>query len=206
MMASITLSITAFLQCPQPNNMILKQVTLWLIPPPSVAEKLQANIIDLSNEYDGSAPFVPHVTVVGGIPCSSGKELEEITKRLKQNLAESGEIPCRFRDQVETMYNKNDSTLVWNQACVSVMERGEEFMAIHKLTRKILGMDDENWEFPAPLREPHLSHFYGTKVPPSLDDVLAAPDFVAHEAALWETSGGYEGVKNWRELARIKLS
>ena len=79
-------------------------------------------------------------------------------------------------------------------------------MMLHNRAREILGIEDENWEFPAPSREPHLSHFYGAERPPSVDDVLVSPDFVAEEVALWETSGGYEGVKHWGELERIKLS
>lgn len=98
------------------------------------------------------------------------------------------------------------TTLVWNQACVSVMERSNKFMALHRLTREILRMDIKEWEFPPPLKESHLSHFYGTTALPPHVHVDAAPNFVATEAAIWETSGGFEGVKNWKKLETIKLS
>ena len=187
------------------NSMLVKQVTLWLVPPNSVAEKLQTNIVDLCKQTDGaSAPFVPHVTIIGGIPCESDDTLKNLTEKLQKGLQGTGSVPCRFRQDVETMYHDDDS-LVWNQACVSVVKQTKEFMAFHKHCRNILNLNDEEWEFPPPLREPHLSHFYGTTVPPASENVLVAPDFDAVEAALWETSGGYEGVKNWRELARIKL-
>lgn len=184
--------------------MILSQVTLWLVPPPSVSAKLKTNIVELCESNNGSPPFMPHVTLVGGIPCESKEELEELTNILRKGIEGKGGVPCRFRRELEVMYNPDD-TLVWNQACVSVVKRDAEFMAFHKRVLTLLGLEDEEWEFPAPLREPHLSHFYGKEVPPPLEDVMRSPDFVATEAALWETSGGYEGVKNWKELTRIKL-
>jgi hypothetical protein len=170
-----------------------------------VSEKLQANTCELSIKFDGSAPFVPHITVIGGILCETNDDVMELTRTLRKGLQGIGGIQCRFRDEIVTMYHP-DSSLVWNQACVSVVERTDGFMLLHERVRKILGIEDGEWEFPAPIREPHLSHFYGTDMPPSLDDVLVSPNFVAKELALWETSGGYDGVSNWKELARIKLS
>jgi len=187
------------------DKMLMKKATLWLMPPSSVSKKLEANIVYLSHECDGGVPFVPHVSVVGGISCESPEDFEEVTETLRAGLQGTGGIPCRFKKDVVNMYNADD-TLVWNQACVSVMERSGEFMALHERARKLLGIEDENWDFPGPLHEPHLSHYYGKQVPPSAEDVVASPDFVAEEVALWETSGGYEGVKNWKELARIRLS
>jgi hypothetical protein len=190
------------------NSMLLKQVTLWLLPPQGVAEKLQTNIDHLCHQTEdgSSAPFVPHVTIVGGIPCESSHELQELTEKLQKGLEGTGSVPCTFHPGVVTMYDDDNRSLVWNQACVSVAKQTQEFMEFHKRCRELLNMNDEEWEFPPPLREPHLSHFYGTKEPPASENVLIAPDFDAEEAALWETSGGYDGVKNWRELARIKLT
>lgn len=66
-------------------------------------------------------------------------------------------------------------------------------------------MECDELKFPAPLGEPHLSHYYGTQKAPTRCNLF--PDFTAVEAALWETSGGFENVKNWKEIpgARIKL-
>jgi Cyclic phosphodiesterase-like protein len=179
------------------------QVTLWLLPPASTSELLQANIAELAQKYEGSCPFVPHVTVVG-IPCESSQELLNLSAVLKQGLQGFGGIPCRFRKELITMTNP-DNTLVWNQACVSVMERSKEFMLLTKRVRELLGIEGEESEFPAPLGEPHLSHYYGKQKAPCAQDVIAIPDFVAGEVALWDTSGGFEGVKNWKELAKMKL-
>jgi hypothetical protein len=179
----------------------MTQVSLWLLPPPSISESLQVNIAELAKEYEGSHPFEPHVTIVGGIECESPTNLATL---LTQGLHGFGGIPCRFRKEVINMSNP-DNTLVWNQACVSVMERSKEFMLLNKHVRELLGMECEEWEFPAPLGEPHLSHYYGTQKAPCAQDVIRFDDFTAVEAGLWETSGGFEGVKNWKELARIKL-
>ena len=122
---------------------INKKVTLWLLPPPSVRDKLQANIDELSQEYYGSAPFVPHVTVVGGISYESRTELDEIVDILTRGLQNTGCISCRFHNQVVNMYNPDDS-LVWNQACVSVMKRTDEFMAFHQRVCQLLGIQNEN--------------------------------------------------------------
>ena len=179
------------------------QVTLWLLPPASIRKLLQENIAELAQKYEGSYPFVPHVTVMG-IPCKSFSQLQELSHVLKQGLQNFGGIPCHFRKEVITMTNPNN-TLVWNQACVSVMERSDDFLRLIDVVRNLLGMQGEEYKFPAPLGEPHLSHYYGTKNAPCADDVISIPDFVAEEVALWETSGGFEGVKNWKELARMEL-
>jgi hypothetical protein len=179
------------------------QVSLWLLPPPSISELLKVNHAKLAKEYEGSYPFEPHVTIVGGISHESSTNLATL---FSQSLQGFGGIPCRFRKEVISMSNP-ENMLVWNQACVSVMERSKEFMLLITRVRELLGTECEEWEFPGPLGEPHLSHYYGTRKAPCAQDVIRFPDFIAVEASLWETSGGFEGVKNWKELpvARIKL-
>jgi hypothetical protein len=187
----------------------MKTVSLWLLPPPLIRDQLNLYHAKLAEEFGGIYPFEPHVTTVGRISCESPTDLADLATALSQELEGSWLIPCHFREQVLSMSNP-DGTLVWNQACVSVMKRSEEFMSLIKRVRKKLkemGMECGELEFPAPIGEPHLSHYYGTQNAPRAQEVTRCPDFTAVEAALWETSGGFEGVENWEEIpgARITL-
>jgi len=183
------------------DKMLMKKASLWLMPPQSVSEELEAKIDSLSHECDGGVPFVPHhVTVVGEISYESPKKVQEKFEVLRADLQGTGGIPCCFKTDLERMRNADD-TPVWNQACVSVMKRSGEFMALHKLARELFEIKDE--EFPGPLGEPHLSHYYCKKDPPFAENVKVSPDFVAEEVELWETSGGYEGAKNWTKISTI---
>ena len=181
-------------------------LSLWLLPPSPVYEKLRANIADLAEKYDGGGPFEPHVTIVGGrlMPCASHQDIVDLATIMGEGLKDFGGVPCRFYKEVVSMY-RPDSTLIWNQSCVSVMERSDKFMQLIERSRQLLGVEDEPYSFPPPLEEPHFSHFYGETFLPSVDDIVMPPDFIAKEAALWITSGGFEGVKTWQEVARISL-
>jgi hypothetical protein len=183
-----------------------KFLSLWLLPPPGpIYDQLQAQIDFLSDKYDGSASFYPHVTVVGSIPCESKEHAKFILRELTQNLKCTGPVPCRFLSKVESMYNE-DSVLVWSQACLTVMERSPEYMKLLERTRSVLGMDCGEWMFARPIGQPHISHFFGSNRPPPPDQVRLPPDFVAQEASLWITSPGtVQGVKFWKELGRIQL-
>jgi hypothetical protein len=183
-----------------------KFLSLWLLPPLGpIYDQLQAQIDFLSNKFDGSASFYPHVTIVGSIPCESKEHAKFIFRELTQNLKGTGPVPCRFLPKVESMYNE-ESVLVWSQACLTVMERSPEYMKLLERTRSVLGMDCGEWMFARPIGQPHISHFYGCSRPPPPDQVRLPPDFVAREAALWITSPGtVQGVKFWKELGRIQL-
>jgi len=183
-----------------------KFLSLWLLPPPLVRETLFQRISQLSHEYNGSVPFVPHVTVIGSIPCESRQHGQQLGKLLQQGLAGTGGIPCIFRDEIVSMYNP-DSTLIWSQACLSVMQRSVEFLELLERSRSIVGMNNGmEWMFPGPAREPHLSHYYGSERPPPPDTVIPPPDFIAQEVALFITSPGtLVGVKSWKQLTIIQL-
>jgi hypothetical protein len=181
-------------------------LSLWLLPPPEVRETLQHQVEKLSVEYNGSFKFMPHVTVIGCIPCTSRKQGFEIGRKLQEDLKGSGGVPCSFQKEILSMYNP-DNTLVWSQASLSIMERSDTFMDLLALCRKSLGMDFEaEWMFPAPAKKPHMSHYYGNEKPPPPSSITPPPDFTAQEVALWITCPGtVKGVKEWRPLFRIDL-
>jgi hypothetical protein len=213
-------------------------LSLWLIPPEAVHKSLVKDITKMSLRYNGlqsSAPFTPHVTVLGSIPCGESlNDARKIGKTLQKALQGSGPIPCRFRQepcramyredtpmttttmnttsaatnsnssQQQPQLQKTSSSLVWSQACISIMERSVEYMALLDRARHALDMPPGEWMFPAPACEPHLSKFYGhVEIP---HEIPTSPDFVAVEVALWSTNPGtVEGVQGWKEVTRINL-
>jgi hypothetical protein len=208
-------------------------LSLWLIPPEPVHKSLVKDITKMSLRYNGlqsSAPFTPHVTVLGSIPCGESlNDARKIGKTLQKALQGSGPVPCRFRQEpcramyredtitttttTTTMTNSNPpqtqplqktTTLVWSQACIAIMDRSVEYMALLDRARHALEMPPGEWMFPAPACEPHLSKFYGhVEIP---HEIPTSPDFVAVEVALWSTNPGtVEGVQEWKEVTRINL-
>ena len=200
--------------------------SLWLLPPASLRPQLSQQIAKLSLRYNylgSSAPFVPHVTLVGSIPCATLRDAVQLGRRLQKGLRHSGPVPCRFNNAAnqpcQAMYssdddNNNDNddndepTVVWSQACIAIMERSDEYMKLLESSRQLLGVAAGGlcgeWMFPAPAREPHYSQYYGPRALPRA--VAAPPDFVAREASLvCTTPGTVQGVAQWREVARIDL-
>mmetsp|Transcript_17181 Transcript_17181/g.31106 ORF Transcript_17181/g.31106 Transcript_17181/m.31106 type:complete len:268 (+) Transcript_17181:425-1228(+) len=184
-----------------------KFLSLWLLPPQPERDRLAEQIAHLSKTYNGSAPFVPHVTVLGCVPCESVKHGKHLGRRLEKRLTGTGGIPCRFRDEIVSMYDDSTGKLIWSQSCLSIMARSEEFMNLLERSREATGMaNGAEWMFPGPLREPHMSHYYGSESPPPVSQVQRPPDFVAHEVALFVTSpGSVAGVKEWVQRTLIKL-
>ena len=183
-----------------------KFLSLWLLPPLPIRDLLADRIAHLSKTYNGSAPFVPHVTVLGCVPCESVNHGKQLGRRLQKSLKGTGGVPCRFRDEIISMYD-TAGKLIWSQSCVSIMARSEEFMHLLERSRTATGMNNgAEWMFPGPLREPHMSHYYGSESPPPVTQVQRPPDFVAHEVALFVTSpGSVAGVKEWKQRTLIKL-
>jgi len=194
--------------------------SLWLLPPASLRPQLSQQIAKLSLRYThlgSSAPFVPHVTIVGSIPCDTLRDAVQLGQRLRKGLRHSGPVPCRFNasnQPCKAMYNDDDNnndndepTVVWSQACIAIMERSDEYMKLLESSRQLLGVAAGGcgeWMFPAPAREPHYSQYYGPRALPRA--VAAPPDFVAREASLvCTTPGTVQGVAQWREVARIDL-
>eukprot|EP00980_Cylindrotheca_fusiformis_P021658 scaffold8505_cov130-Cylindrotheca_fusiformis.AAC.24 len=191
-------------------------LSFWLLPPEPLRSKFAREIAHLSlkhNRAGSSAPFVPHITIVGSIRCETQREATELGKHLKKKLRGTGPVPCRFRrTPCESMYDASN-TLVWSQSCIAIMERSDEYMNLLARTREALKLPLGEWIFPGPAHEPHFSKYYGSR--PPLSDGLAATstpiiqppeDFVAHEAALFLTTPGtLNGVSQWREVTRIDL-
>jgi hypothetical protein len=74
-------------------------LSLWLLPPLPLRKNLLKDIAKLAMRYSAqgsSAPFMPHVTIVGSIACSSLREATELGVQLKKGLESSGPVPCRF--------------------------------------------------------------------------------------------------------------
>ncbi len=181
-------------------------LSLWLLPPLSIRKQLSKDITKLSMTYTregSSAPFVPHITIIGSIRCETQREATELGKKLLHGLQGSGKVPCRFLPKpCVAMFNGDK--IVWSQACIAIMERCKEYMNILALSRKLLGLPPGEWMFPGPACEPHFSKFYGAQ--PIPQEIEAPPDFVADQASLvMTTPGTLQGVAKWREITVIDL-
>lgn len=186
--------------------------SLWLLPPKAIRKTLATEIAKLSLKYTqqgSSAAFMPHITIIGSIPCSNLREARELGSRLKKHLQHSGTVPCRFSSQecCQAMYTTGEEEkkqLVWSQSCIAMMEKSPEYMHLLNLARTVLQLPQGEWMFPAPACEPHFSKFYGSHEIPN--SISCPDDFVAEEVSLWATTPGtVQGVANWREVQRIKL-
>lgn len=184
-------------------------ISLWLMPSSPNREHLASVIDEFSQHKAASAPFQPHVTVVGSIPVESE---EQLTKTLLPDLMEviqksCNSMTCQFA--VDPVYKNK-----WNQACVLVMEESPQFTKLVGLCREIALKDTstKNW-YPPPLCKPHLSLYYGDEGAPSKEDVVKGIgvegpiySFEAGRVAIWKTDkASVEGVAEWEELAVIDL-
>jgi hypothetical protein len=121
-------------------------LSLWLIPPLPIRKRLAKDIAKLAMRYSpqgSSAPFMPHVTIVGSIACGTLREADELGHTLQKGLGASGRIPCRFNRSkgCVAMYKNGDDgskNLVWSQSCIAMMERSDEFMNLLDLSRQVL--------------------------------------------------------------------
>lgn len=141
-------------------------LSLWLLPPEPILKQLTKEIINLSLQYSSShgssAPFIPHVTIIGSIRCRTMRDVHDIGIKLKTGLTKYGGgtngVPCNFynstnnnannnnssskNDRCQAMYYKSDdhqkNKLVWSQSCIAMMERSEEFMGLLQQSRGIL--------------------------------------------------------------------
>ena len=192
-------------------------------------QQLAKEIAKLSMRYSSqgsSAPFMPHVTIIGSIACGTLREANKLGRELQQGLQGSGGVPCRFDNTKPclAMYRNDDNNnsdgdgggddnnnsnkrhLVWSQSCIATMERSDEFMNLLDRSRHILKLPPGEWMFPGPICEPHFSMFYGDQqIPPNIG-IRAPPNFIAAEAALFMTTPGtLQGVAKWREITRTSL-
>lgn len=134
---------------PSTANLMSFKVSLWLLPPEPLRTQLERQIQEIAEQANrehpdlGAPVFVPHITVVGGVPVDP-ESVHDILDALKSSLTNLGSIPCAFpttyQDQetnVLCMY-RDDGSVQWNQACISVMERSPEFMSAAQSAWNIL--------------------------------------------------------------------
>ena len=171
---------------------------MWLIPPPSVAPELEQEISYYSKTAGGPT-FDPHVTVLGGIAFDSIDDAKKFVNRLQDELRGFGEVEATFEKEAKNFD-------VWSQALVVEMEANAKFVYLCQIVRRMLGMDTTNL-FPAPVKAPHLSLFYGVENAPDAADVPPIPNFSSHRLELWKTyPTATEGVPEWQFFDEISLA
>ncbi|GFH61807.1 hypothetical protein CTEN210_18283 [Chaetoceros tenuissimus] len=201
------------------------KVSLWLIPPKHIYKPLEKEIQELA-KIDKTPTFLPHITIASGYveQAVESHKLPQIIQNLKESFSNFGAIPCTFDKDLGIVegYNQEKQEYQWNQSTVAILKREQKFMQSIFLARKILFDDEKGFEarmamnsfdnvdfqdtFRPPTNEPHLSFAYSTK--PLARFVKYYPeDFESTELALFETDpSSLDGVKNWKEIARIKWS
>ncbi len=205
----------------------MSTLSLWLLPPEPYRSELSNVIVEYAQKYHqaSSAPFDPHVTILGGIPCRSLEHAQQMAQLLQRGLYQFGSITCEFYKKprfckhgmctTDDCLNEDGKFYVWNQAFVMEMHNNERFLKLCRQAQEILGIplktekhSDGNAEyaFPKPLGRPHMSLFYGEKMVPRSDEVKPIPKFNATQLALWNTSPPtLEGVRYWTQIAVIDL-
>jgi 2'-5' RNA ligase len=190
----------------EPSQQQTMKASLWLLPPTLQGRHLRTNIEQLSNRYDGSAPFEPHITVLGDIAIDSDEHATALCHRLRQHVKGryGNGIICQFENEIASMQSEHGG-YVWNQAFALVVKENESFDRLADHVRSILGK--EALGYPPPLSKPHLSLYYGEFQVPPIDAVEHPPGFVATTLALWSCSpSSVQGVQEWREIgSRIEL-
>lgn len=175
-----------------------QKCSLWLLPPKSNSETINAQIVKFADNNNGPL-FDPHVTVAGGIRCDSDQEMLDAVQTLQEGLKGFGNVECRFNSPFTTPD-------AWNQALCVEMEESDSFLTLVRSTSKILDRNPEQFTFPKPIGKPHLSLFYGTSNIPPTEEIEPIDAFQSHELALWRTQPStLDGVAQWKEVARIDL-
>ena len=180
-------------------------LSLWLMAPDTVSGTLTEKIQFLAETYTpSSGPFLPHVTIVGGI---RSKDTQGTLDALSSALTGKypGGIPCRFFGGLSSGKDA-EGNFVWSQALAAVMERSPEYMNLVEASRLALKMPAEH-RFPPPLSNPHMSLYYGVQNVPGVESIEIPSVFLATEAALWVTyPATVDGVKSWKEIGRVSLT
>lgn len=173
-------------------------LSLWLIPPKKTYDQVKKQMDEFTHHGKTGPAFAPHITIIGGIHCQSEAHALEIARTLEEGLSGFGEIPCEP--------NSVGSEGVWNQALYMTVKQSERLMNLCEEVRELLGMDTENWAFPAPATHPHMSLYYGVDGVPDKKDVQMVAPFDAYRIALWRTDpASVEGVPYWREISSFSI-
>jgi hypothetical protein len=172
-------------------------LSLWLYPPQDAVLVIQDQIDMLAEDRGPS--FLPHVTIVSGIPCQSEEQTLQMGRALQDGLRGFGEVHCHFSSTPKT------SEGVWNQALYLTMDETDPFMKLCETCRVILGLELP-CTFAPPAHKPHMSLFYGVTDIPEGSEVEPVKSFEASAIALWTTSPStLASVPNWKEVSVIKL-
>ena len=154
--------------------------SLWIVPPQPHFNEIYSKIEHLAQVND-SPPFIPHITLKGGIELElSGEEdhdvsvaalLEDLKNEFRSfgvnDNAGCGGIPCKFvrSKGFVSGYDDEKGELVWSQACVGIIERNEKLLEALDRAETCLSnskyvIANKNVDFKPPLGEPHLSFVY----------------------------------------------
>ena len=117
--------------------------SLWIVPPQPHFNEIYSKIKHLAQLND-SPPFIPHITLKGGIQLELSDEqdhdsrvaalMEELKNEFRSfgvNDNEScGGIPCKFvrAKGFVSGYDNEKGELVWSQACVGIIERDKKLL------------------------------------------------------------------------------
>jgi hypothetical protein len=173
-------------------------LSVWLYPP-------QAALLDIQDQIDMLAEdrgpsFLPHVTLIGGIPCQSEEQALQMGRALQHGLRGFGEVPCHFSATPKT------SEGVWSQALYLTMDETDLFIKLCETCRVILGFELP-CTFAPPAHKPHMSLFYGVTDIPDASEVEPVKSFEASTIAIWTTGlSTLASVPNWKEMSVIKLA
>lgn len=147
------------------------KISLWLLPPEDIRTHLQSNIDDIA-ALTGGPSFVPHATILGGVPCLCSTEneaeqwAEKLLTTLRTQLPAVGGIPCQFGlnegcrphcvlEDGKILNGNNDDNnaadgvssscnVKWNQSAVSIMNRSPQFAKAVQLTYRAVCKTDES--------------------------------------------------------------
>ena len=212
-----------------------RRISLWLLPPePVMAElsSIQDGIVADGARRGHQLPrFVPHVTLIGGIPISDcctaeeaegemgeGGDLDEtaariVVWRLRRAFRWRRGVRCAFDPARGVFAAGGGGGAPWNQCCVAAADLRPAFVDAMAAADAALFPEGAGGaaerHLRGPLREPHLSYAYGLdddeagRIPPSL---RCPPSFTSTEMAVyWTDPPSLEGVETWREIGRVRM-
>ena len=200
------------------------KVSLWLLPKDDQAWQDEIDRLASLHPDSEGINFAPHVTLAGGISILPEK-VPHLLQTLRQGMAGWGTVECELAKNNKNNNKSNTTTSSsssssssspvsvnpnqWNQAAVAVVEPTPDLIQLCQLSRKLMDLHDTSCLFAPPLREPHMSLYYGTRGVPTVDDIqLPATRFVADRVALWKTSPSnneQDVAQSWQQLDIISL-
>ena len=215
-----------------------KRISLWLLPP----EPISADLLSVQKEIIASHPpdrclptFLPHVTLIGGIPISECVKIDDVScqdpngdideeaakivlKRLQHAFRGFGGVECRFVPDRGVFAARQppdndirDGVVQWNQSCVAVMERTKDFVRAMQVADKALFPEYDKYvsierHFKTPLLEPHYSYAYGNDPELIPATLVCPPSFKSTEMVImWTYPTNLDSVEKWREIGRFSL-